>query len=166
MLADLPSVQLVFAGDGVDLTRLQSLVAERRLANVRFLGWVPAERMSKLYALTDVLLVTLRDAPVFQITIPHKVFAYMASAKPVLAAVEGDTASVVLGAEAGLQCSPNQPQAMANAIRQFHAMSAEQRRTMGENGRRAVVEQYGRQRLVGQVADMLRAAVDRRKRRL
>jgi glycosyltransferase involved in cell wall biosynthesis len=166
LLADLPAVQLVFAGDGVDLARLKSLAAERGLANVRFLGWVPAERMAKLYAMSDVLLFTLRDSPVFQITIPHKVFAYMASAKPVLAAVEGDAASVVLGAKAGLQCPPNQPQAMANAIRQFHAMSAQQRRTMGENGRRAVVEQYGRQRLVGQVADMLQAAVNERKRRL
>ena len=109
LLADLPAVRFVLVGDGVDSARLQALAAERKLANVVFLGRVPPKQMPKLYALADVLLVMLRDSPLFRITIPHKIFACMASAKPVLVTVEGDASALVLKAKAGLQCAPTTP---------------------------------------------------------
>lgn len=159
LLNDLPSVQFVFVGDGANLDTLKSYAEEHRLTNVRFLGRVPPEQMVKFYALADVLFVTLRDWPVFRITIPHKIFAYMASSRPVLAAMEGDSADVILKANAGLQCPPGNPQALAATVRRFYQMTPEERKIMGENGRRAVVDQFGRERLVGQIAEMLNSVV-------
>ena len=87
------------------------------------------------------------------------------SAKPVLAAIEGDAAAVVLGAKAGLQCPPQHPQALAEAVRRFYAMTPAERQVMGERGRRVVAEEYGRQRLVRRIADMLELAARSRRRR-
>jgi glycosyltransferase involved in cell wall biosynthesis len=95
LLTDLPRLQFVFVGDGADSDRLQQSARERGLANVKFLGRYPGDQMPALYAMADVLLIHLRDDPLFRITIPHKVFTYMAGAKPILAALEGDPAEVV-----------------------------------------------------------------------
>ena len=62
--------------------------------------------MSRLYALADVLLVHLKDDPLFRITIPHKTLAYLATGKPILAAVSGDVAELVTGEGVGVTCPP------------------------------------------------------------
>lgn len=163
LLGDLPDVQFVFVGDGADLPRLRQIAGERNLANVRFVGRVPPDMVARLYPLADVLLVHLRKDPLFRITIPHKVFTYMASGRPVLAAMEGDTAEVVRTAQAGLTCTPGDARAIADAVRQFHALSPAERQAMGENGRRATTETYRRELLVTRVAGMFEAVVKRSK---
>jgi len=154
LLSDLPDVQFVFVGDGADLPRLRQMVRDRNIDNVRFVGRVPSSMMSDLYPLADVLLIHLRDSPVFRITIPHKIFTYMASARPILAAVEGDTANVVRAAQAGLTCTPGDAQSIADAVRRFHALSPAERQAMGQNGRRATLESYQRKSLIARVAEM------------
>jgi colanic acid biosynthesis glycosyl transferase WcaI len=161
LLRDRPEVQFVLVGDGADLDRLQRQTQARGLENVRFLGRYPAEEMPRLYALADLLLVHLRDDPLFRITIPHKVFAYMASAKPVLVAANGDAAEVVASARAGLSCPPSNPQAMADAVRRFCGMSKSERRLLGENARRAACQSYARGPLTAQIAAMLEGVVER-----
>jgi colanic acid biosynthesis glycosyl transferase WcaI len=159
LLGDLPDVQFVLVGDGNDRERLERLQQERGLKNVRFLGWQPHESLSGFYALADVLLVQLRDDPLFRITIPHKTFIYMASEKPILAAVTGDVADVVRAAGAGLICPPGDPQALAETVRRFRAMPADERRAMGRNGRQAACGQFSGPRLVGEIERMLEKVV-------
>ena len=157
LLDDLPDVQFVLVGDGNDVPRLRQLVERRGLANVKFLGRFPSEEMSGLYALADVLLIHLRDDPLFRITIPHKTFEYMASEKPILAAVEGDVAAVVQAAGAGLTCPQGNPKALAETVRRFHAMPAAGRQAMAANGRRVACECYARGAVTNQIVEMLQA---------
>jgi colanic acid biosynthesis glycosyl transferase WcaI len=164
LLGDLPDVQFVLVGDGNDLPRLKQLAEQRNLTNVRFLGRFPPEDMPGLYALADVLLIHLRDDPLFRITIPHKTFAYMASEKPVLAAVEGDVADVIRSAQAGLTCPSGNPAALADAARRFHAMSPVERNAMAANGRSAACELFSRAVIAKQLVEMHQAVVDRRRK--
>ncbi len=159
-LGDLPKIQFVLVGDGSDLDRARARAETEGLANVRFLGRFPNESMPDLYALANVLLVHLRDEPLFRITIPHKIYAYMASAKPILAALEGDGAETIRSANAGLVCAPGNPQALANAVREFYHLSFEKREAMGNNGRRVVCEYYNQEYLIGQIAEMLANVVE------
>jgi len=62
-LLDVDNVQFVLIGDGTDADRLRRIVGERSLTNVRFLGRQPADRMPDIFAVSDVLLVHLRDDP-------------------------------------------------------------------------------------------------------
>ncbi len=157
LLTDLPRLQFVLVGDGADSARLEGLVRQRGLTNVKFLGRHPAEQMPAFYALADVLLIHLRDDPLFRITIPHKVFTYMAGAKPVLAAMAGNTAEVVCSAEAGVACRPSDPQAMADTARRLYNMPSEELQAMGQCGRQTVCEQYGRDYLAGKLLNMLQS---------
>ena len=163
-LHDLADLQFVVVGDGADLSRLQRLVTERQLTNVRFLGRFAPEEMSKLYALANVLWLNLRDDPLFRITIPHKVFAYLASGKPVLNTIEGDAAGVIAAAEAGVNCKAGDAAALAGAVRRLYQLSTEDRRRLGENGLTFVRSNYGRCRLVKETEQMLAEVVRRRRR--
>jgi glycosyltransferase involved in cell wall biosynthesis len=154
-LTDYPEIQFVFAGDGIDLPRLEALVRERDLRNVKFLGWQPYDLMPDLYALSDVLLAHYKKDPLFEISVPGKLFAYLACQKPVLMASEGDSASIVESSGAGLTCPAEHPAAMADAILKLYRMTSQERATMGAAGRMAFETQYSRSILVDRHEELL-----------
>jgi putative colanic acid biosynthesis glycosyltransferase WcaI len=162
LLNDVPDVLIAIFGEGLERESLTTKAAERGLTNVRFYGLWPATEMSSIYALTDVVLIHLKDDPLFRITIPHKTYVYMAVAKPVLAAVEGDVADVITSAGAGITCPPSQPRLLAAAIRRLRATPPEALAEMGRRGRSAAETIFERKTLVTQVSSLLeQAATDR-----
>jgi colanic acid biosynthesis glycosyl transferase WcaI len=162
LLRDLNEVQFVFVGDGVALPHLRQVAESQHLINVIFLGRYPGHMMPSLYALADVLLVHLKDDPLFRITIPHKIFTYMASGKPILAAIHGDAVDVVTQMDAGIPCAPQNPQAIAAVVRQFFEMTDVQREDMGARGLVAVQTKYSREALVGEIETLLLSAANGR----
>lgn len=135
LLADLPEVRFVFIGDGTTKDDLVRATLERKLTNIVFIPRQPATLMAKFYALADVLLVHLIDDPIFRITIPCKMVSYLACGKPLLMSIDGEAAKLVIEAGAGLAVRPSDPVQLARAVRQFHAMTTEERNIMGEMGR-------------------------------
>ncbi|GAA2084309.1 glycosyltransferase family 4 protein [Aeromicrobium halocynthiae] len=110
-------VTVVVAGDGVDLSRLQSLVADRGMKNVRFLGRLPAEQMPALRAASDLQVVSLADDPLFAVTMPSKVQAILESGSRLLVIGRGDAAHVAEASGAGWTAPPGDPEAVAAVIR-------------------------------------------------
>jgi len=154
----LPDSQFVLAGDGVECDRLRRETASRELRNVRFLGRLPSDLMPSLYACADVLMLHLRADPLFAITVPHKVFTYLAAGKPILVGGEGDIASLVTESRAGLACPPGNPEALARAVVTLHAMSPNERQAMGNNGRRLACQSYSRDHLVAEIFQLIEVA--------
>ncbi len=155
LLKSREDIQFLFAGDGVGRHSLEDMVRERKLDNVRFLGQQPATRMPHIYALSDVLLAHYKRDPLFEISIPAKIFSYMACQRPVLMASAGNAADLVEAAGAGTTCPAEDPQAMAQAVLDLHSMSAEERGVMGAAGRQAFLEGHSREVLVRRHEDLL-----------
>ena len=143
-LSDLPDVQFVLVGDGTDADRLRQAAGQRNLRNVHFLGRQPAARMPDIFAVSDALLVNLRDDPLFRITIPSKTIAYLACGRPVLMAVEGDAAEVIRAAAAGVTCRAGSGKELAGAVRRLRAMPRTVLEDMGRAGRAAFLAAYSR----------------------
>ena len=114
--------------------------------------------MPSLYALADVLLVHLKDEPLFEITVPHKVLTYLGAGKPILAAVAGDAAAVVLNAGAGIACPPGNAQSLCEAVRCIYAMPPKTRQAMGDHGLQASRTSYSRDELVDKIESILQEA--------
>lgn len=132
--AQAPNVQFVLMGDGIDRARLEALVMERGLSNVKFLPRQAPEEMGRFYALADALLVHLKDDPLFRITIPSKTGAYLYMGKPIIMAMQGDAADLVRQAGAGLFCPPQDPAALAETVVKLAAMPAAERERLGRAG--------------------------------
>ena len=159
LLRDLPDVQLVFVGSGVEHEMLVALAQRHGLENVRFLGRRPPDMMSPLYALADALVVHLQPNELSDITVPSKTFAYMQSGKPVLMAVGGEAAEFVTQNGFGLAVPPSTPTAIAGAVRQLRSMSPAERAQMGEHGRSNYRQKYSATVQVGRMEAMLQKAV-------
>jgi glycosyltransferase involved in cell wall biosynthesis len=134
--SSVPNAHFQFVGGGIDRERLEQKAAQMGLDNVTIMPWQPVNRMGPILAAADVLLVHLKDDPLFRITIPSKTQAYFVAGKPVLMAVSGDSAQLVRDAGAGIIVPPDDCVAMAEAVRQFSHLTPAEREEMGENGRR------------------------------
>lgn len=160
LLHNYKNIQFVLVGDGIALPRLKKVAIDKNLNNVLFLGRYPQERMPGLYALADVLFIHLKNDPLFSITIPHKTLTYMASGKPILAAVDGDAANVVTQAGAGITCTPSDPEALAEAVIKLYQFEKAELLRIGQNGRQAAKNIYSRERLVTKIEAVLIQAAE------
>jgi len=129
-----PNAQFVFVGHGFDKERLQARVRDEAIENVRFIPQQPMDAMGGVLPLADALLVHLKDDPLFTITIPSKIQAYLSSGVPLILAVRGDAADLGESAHAGLVIPPEDPQAMADAVAKLTAMTPEPRAALGKSG--------------------------------
>jgi colanic acid biosynthesis glycosyl transferase WcaI len=131
-----PHVHFLFVGGGTEVDRLTSKAADLRLTNVSFVARLPFSEIGPVLGRADALLVHLKDDPLFRVTIPSKTQAYMAAGRPILMAVGGDAESLVQEANCGIACEPENPARLAEAVEQLADMSDDDRRVLGENGRR------------------------------
>lgn len=130
-----PEVQFVFVGSGADSARLEGRVEEESISNVRFISRQTPSKMGPIFALSDSLLVHLKDDPLFRITIPSKIQAYLYHGKPILMAVAGDSEVIMQDAGAGIVCRPQDTAALAAAVEQLAGMDRAERAALGDAGR-------------------------------
>lgn len=117
---EMPDLHLVFIGEGADRERIQIEAKERGLDHVHFTGLLPRDEVPGWISSLDVLLVMLRDLPVFETVIPSKIFEYLALERPVILAAprEGEIRKMVEGANVGLSIDAENPEQLAGAIRE------------------------------------------------
>jgi glycosyltransferase involved in cell wall biosynthesis len=136
-----PRIQFVFVGSGIEENRLKNETEKMRLTNVRFLPWRTTEQMRIIYKLTDVLLVHLKDDPLFSVTIPGKTQQSLVVGKSILMVVRGDASELIKRANAGICAEPGNPEALADAARVLYDMPPSQRDQFGLNGYRFYMDE-------------------------
>jgi glycosyltransferase involved in cell wall biosynthesis len=110
-------VRIALVGDGAVKEGLMHDAERRGLANVHFHAQVPLERMPALLRASDALLVPLSAHPVFAEFVPSKMIDFMAAGRPIVLAASGEAARILERAHAGLAVPPEDPAALADAIR-------------------------------------------------
>ena len=63
-----------------------------------------------------MLLVCLRDLPVFETVIPSKIFEFLAQERPVIVTARGEIARMASEADVALVAEPENAEALAEAI--------------------------------------------------
>lgn len=130
-----PHLQVVIIGTGPAEAGVRALAAELGAKNVLFLPRREYWEMPLINALSDVLLVHLRDYGFLASTIPSKVQVSLSSGRPLLLAVRGDAADLVTAAGAGLTCPPDDVDALADRMLRMAALPREELEGMGRSGR-------------------------------
>jgi glycosyltransferase involved in cell wall biosynthesis len=116
-VAAVPDVALVVAGDGPERQALERRSAELAVEDrVRFLGGVSREDVLRLFSAADAAVL-----PSAWENFPHTVVEALAVGCPVIATSVGGVPEVVRDGENGLLVPPNDPPALAAAIRRFFA---------------------------------------------
>lgn len=150
-------VHWLIVGDGRKYEWVKSEVKLRGLqANVHMVGRYPLEKMSDFLSFADVTLVSLKREPIFAQTIPGKVQSYLACGKPVIGMIDGEVAQLINDAKAGVSCPSESPEDLAAAVLKVYSMNAEDRETMGKNGREYYEQNFEREMLFERLEEMMR----------
>lgn len=159
LLRDDPAIQVVLVGGGDRKPALVEQAAAMNLTNVTFIDPVPKRQVPAYLARADLCLLPYQDRELFAGALPNKVFDYLGAARPILASAPvGELTRLVDRAHCGWNVAPEDPLAMAEAIRTAAADRAEAR-ARGDNGRAYALEHYDRRalaaRFVGLVDDLV-----------
>ena len=112
----------------------------------------------------DALLVSLKKDPVFSLTIPGKVQAYLASGKPILGMINGEAAHVIEASGAGLACPSGDATALARITLELATTDQNKRIRMGNSGREYYLANYSKPTLLASLEQLFRDATLRKGR--
>jgi len=158
-----PDVTFLINGDGAARASLEELASD--LGNVVFRGYIAAERLSELLATGDVHVVPLKSG-LARISVPSKTYSILAAGRPVVAAIDPDTAVPLILEEsgAGLAVAPDDVDAFVDALSEL--IDDPVRATaMGEAGRRWAVANASPVAVGQAYSDLIASLSGRRRRR-
>jgi len=150
----LDGIRFLLVGEGAEKTRLKQQAAAEKIDNVIFWDQQPRDRLAQVYAASDLLLVVLRDLPLFRSVIPSKIFEFMGAARPVLSTVDGESRGIIERSGAGVFSPPGNAEALTDAIRKL-ARDSERLTEMGTRGREFAEHNYSRPVLAARYLEVL-----------
>lgn len=119
------NINFVLVGDGRRREYAQEEIQRRGLSNVYLPGRYPLTSMPALFKKADVLFLSLKDSPIFALTVPAKLTAYMSAGKPIVAMINGEGADVIRRAGCGWTVPAEDSAALATTLRDVTKISAD-----------------------------------------
>jgi len=149
-------IRWVIVGDGRMRQWLKEEINKRNLKeNFLILGKQPTDQMPRYFSLADVLLVSLKNEEIFKYTIPSKIQSYLACAKPIVAALNGEAAKIIDESGGGISCPAENAEALADAILRLYHMTHAERSDMGLKGRRYFERNFEKTKLLNEFNQMI-----------
>lgn len=145
------------AGSGPAEAELTDQARRTGVENIRFLGRVPVERMTRLMATADICYIGLRAHPLSAMTMPSKTQSILASGRPALVAAQGDVARVITESGAGWAVAPDDIAAIADRIGMACATGRAGLADLGRNGRTYYERTFSVRRGVDRIEELLTA---------
>lgn len=151
----------LFVGDGARKQAIIDKAESTGLENVVFHASMPKEDMPALWSVCDAALVHLKNDPVFATVIPSKIFEAFGMGKPIMIVQpDGEAVRLVTKAAAGEHITPEDPEALANAVLDWYR-DREKCEQFADGARKAAHE-HSRDRLAAEMLEILRQAANAR----
>ena len=149
-------VDFVIIGDGRYRSRLEKAIEEFGVSESFFLlGRKAARDIPTYLTYCDVAFLSFADNEIFKMTIPAKLQSYMACAKPIIAAAEGETANIIREAECGSCVAMGDEKGLADAIESFANMPKQDKDRFGGNARAYVEKHFSKNVLMDELEEYL-----------
>ena len=136
-----PGFELVLAGRFIPEQYEAALRAMPGFGSVRHIPTLPHERIWQEYAACDAGIVCLMPVERYKVSLPVKLFEFMAAGLPVIASDFPLFREIVEGSGCGICVDPTNSEAIAAAIRRLQGDDAAAR-LMGERGIAAVRDRF------------------------
>jgi glycosyltransferase involved in cell wall biosynthesis len=164
LLLPYPQIRLVMVGSGSRDAWLQKQRDDHGVGNIVLAGRFEASDMATIFEASQALLVSLRSDPVFGLTIPSKVQAYLCSGRPIIAALDGEGARIIEEAGAGFCSAAGDAEALAGNVLRLYKMSPSERTEMGDRGLQYFDRHFSPQALVNELLEIFKEQVSRTER--
>lgn len=155
-------IHWVIVGDGRNKGWVEEEIESRQLkATFHLLGQFPLDTMPHYFSLADVMLVTLKDDPIFALTVPGKIQSYLACAKPVISVLNGEGGRIIEESRSGYACKAGDAEGLADAVLRMYALAPDERLNMGLAGRAYFEIHFEREMLLDRLEAWMQNAVNR-----
>jgi colanic acid biosynthesis glycosyl transferase WcaI len=145
-------IRFLLVGNGRMVGWIREEIVRRGLErSVLLLGRYPVGRMPSFFRHADALLISLRDEPIFRMTMPSKLQTYLAAGIPIVGMLTGECADLIESSGAGLTCPASDAAGLAAAIRRLAAMSESERAEMRARALRLNEREFDRNRLISRL---------------
>mgnify|MGYP001810119436 CR=1 FL=1 len=121
---EINSIQLNIIGDGSFLEHLRKMVKDEKIDNVVFWGRKKANEIPAYLNASDVLIISLIDDPIFEVTIPSKFQTYLMAEKPLFCVMNGELRNIVEKHNLGHCASPSDIDDIKNKFLEFNKIDA------------------------------------------
>ncbi len=116
-----------------------------------FLGSFPSKMMPRFFSCADALVVSLKDEPIFSMTIPNKIQSYLASGKPIIASLSGEGASCIVESQSGFVANAEDSEMLSKIILKFLNLDSKKKKELGENARKYYLNQFDMELLINKL---------------
>lgn len=148
LLEKYKNIHFLIVGVGSEFLNIKDLVNKLKLKNISLPGYVDPKYMPYLMENSSALLVSLKNNPIFALTVPSKLQMYMTSGKPIIATISGETARIIKESKSGLTVEPENPYALSKAIFKISRMTNNRRLLMGQNAKKYACQYYDQKKLI------------------
>lgn len=153
--ASAPELRLHLFGNGIDRNMLEQLAATNPEAALLVHQAVDRSTMDRIFDAADILVLHLKQDPLYEFTIPSKSQHYLACGKPVVAGVSGEVAEILRASGSAMVCAPEDSTAMAACFVKLARMGRDERSIAGAKGRRFYEEQFSVESAIRRTLDVL-----------
>lgn len=129
------NINWIIVGDGRKMDWITSEIKEKKISNIHLLGRHNIDTMPFFFRKADVMLVSLKDEPVFFLTVPAKIQAYMASGKLILGMLNGEGNKLINESKCGFAVSAGDHLGLSKKALELKNMSLEKRMEMEHNSK-------------------------------
>jgi colanic acid biosynthesis glycosyl transferase WcaI len=159
-LESFSDIEFLMVGNGAGRSAAETYWRSLGIRNVRFLPFQPHEELPAIYGTADVCLIPLRKGFSNE-SVPSKLLTIMAAGKPAIASVDegSETWALLQRTKSGLCVEPENPDALAAAILQYHR-DGDLRDAAGNNGRRCVKAEFEAGAAARKYLDAIQMAID------
>ena len=146
------NIKWVFLGEGRKKESLLALVKEHELeSTVFFPGRFPLPFMPTLMARASVLLFSLKNEVIFNVTVPSKVQFYMSQSKPIVAMLNGDGSSLIDEAQCGFNVPAGDYRRLSEVVITISEMNRNVLHELGSNGKKFYERNFRKEDRINQL---------------
>lgn len=157
---DAMGITLLFVGDGAKKGELEARIRQEKLTNIVMLPPAPKEEIPALLAISDLALIPLRKADLFETVIPSKIFEASAMKIPILLGVRGESRRLVEHYRAGIAFEPENKSEFFRALSSL--MNDKDLYERCREGGEKLAADFNRKQLAGELLELLEMAANKR----
>lgn len=150
------SIKFIILGDGRKMPFVKEYISQYQLhETVHLVGRYPLEAMASFFYKANIMLVSLKDDPIFNLTIPAKIQAYMSASKPIVAMLNGEGADNIIESKSGFVVNASDYKKLAETILMTSELPKEELVRLGQNARKYYEEYFNMNLCISNLENIL-----------
>ena len=149
-------INWIIVGDGRKSEWVKNELESKAINNVFLLGRHDLSKMPLFFKKADVMLVSLKDEPIFALTVPAKVQAYMASGKIILGVLNGEGNKLINESQCGYAVAAGDYISLGQKALALKELSFGHKLAMEQNSKSYYINNFSKEMLFSKLELLLK----------